>query len=217
MATPIEQDTIDNEDIPNLQEFCYPSLDVLNQTMTVGVTYKKNVFDAWVKQPSPCCGAASIAGSINALLRLHRSSEKAFNHLDILQVHKLLFIYRINQKHKSFERKIGFNALEKFFIPLASIMEPLILEEKSSRQQENKTKLTLAMKRKLLLTALEKFIENVSLSTAANTVQDTLSPPPTATVTPEGIEADSFQSFLSQLKSAITTSFTNSSTSEVSI
>ena len=47
---PIEQDTADVEDIQNLQEFCYPKSDILNQTSAVGVTYKKNIFDAWVKQ-----------------------------------------------------------------------------------------------------------------------------------------------------------------------
>ena len=56
----IEKDSTESEDIQNLSEFCSPPADVVANAMTISVGYKKNVFDAWVKQPSPCCGAASI-------------------------------------------------------------------------------------------------------------------------------------------------------------
>lgn len=43
------------------------------------------LFDGWVKQPSPCCGAASIAGAYNALHGLHRSDGRTFRDLtDVL-------------------------------------------------------------------------------------------------------------------------------------
>ena len=200
-TTVIEQDTADVEDITNLQEFCYPKSDILNQASTVGVTYKKNIFDAWVKQPSPCCGAASIASSINALLRLHRSSEKAFNHMDLLNVHKLLFVNRINQKFKSFERKVGFNTLEKFFLPLATILEGLIEEAKAA---DDKTK-TRPIKKKIMLSAIEKYIGNQTISSTNET-------PSTNATTAESLELESFQSFITQLKAALAICLSNKST-----
>lgn len=197
MTTPIEQDSADVEDIANLQAFCYPSGDVLSKTMTFGVSYKKNIFDAWVKQPSPCCGAASIAGSINSLLRLHRSSEKAFNHMDILQVYKLLWIKKIHQKFISFERKVGFNTTEKFFTPFATIMEPLVNEAKASNNKS-----TASSKRKVLLSAIEKFLgTQPASSNDANVLP--------ADVTPEGIEKEAFKSFISQLRTSLTASLSN--------
>ena len=99
------------------------------------------------------------AGSINALLRLHRSSDKAFNHLDLLSIHKLIFIERLNQKLKSFERKVGdCNSLEKIFTPLSSIISSLVAEEKVSTTID-KSKSAYFLKKKLLYTAMQKFIE----------------------------------------------------------
>ncbi|CAD7945267.1 unnamed protein product [Amoebophrya sp. A120] len=39
--------------------------------------YDQRLFDGWVKQPSPCCGAASVAGAWNALRNVHRSGDNA--------------------------------------------------------------------------------------------------------------------------------------------
>lgn len=103
-----------------------------------------------------------IAGSINALLRLHRTSDKAFSHIDLLSIHKLIFIQRLNQKLKSFERKVGdCNSWEKIFTPLSSIISSLVAEEKSSAassEDSDKSKSSYFMKKKLLYVAMQKFI-----------------------------------------------------------
>lgn len=58
---PIEQDTIECEDIPNLFEFLLPGdISLYDQ---FSLSYNKKLFAGWVKQPSPCCGAASVAGT----------------------------------------------------------------------------------------------------------------------------------------------------------
>ena len=121
--------------------------------------------------------------------------------MDILQVHKLLFVNRINQKFKSFERKVGFNTLEKFFNPLATILDTLIQQAKAA----DETSKSKSIKKKILLNAIEKYIGN----------QTTLSnetPSANATTT-ESLELESFQSFIAQLKSALTLCLSNKSTS----
>ena len=56
----IEQDSLESEDILNLNEFLMPQgLEYYDQ---FGLHFNKKVFNGWVKQPSPCCGAACVAG-----------------------------------------------------------------------------------------------------------------------------------------------------------
>ena len=57
----VEQDTQDIEDITDLFSFLLPPDP--NSCLQFGLLYNKKVFDGWVKQPSACCGAASVAGA----------------------------------------------------------------------------------------------------------------------------------------------------------
>lgn len=59
----VEQDTNDNEDISNLFEFLLPSSIIQSSCSQLGIHFNRRIFDGWVKQPSACCGAASVAGS----------------------------------------------------------------------------------------------------------------------------------------------------------
>jgi hypothetical protein len=59
----VEQDTIDNEDISNLFEFLLPSSIIQSSCSQLGIHFNRRIFEGWVKQPSACCGAASVAGN----------------------------------------------------------------------------------------------------------------------------------------------------------
>jgi hypothetical protein len=69
--------------------------------------YNNLVLNGWVKQPSPCCGAASVAGALNCLLRLSRRDANAFTHIDILAVYRRMFTKQITNKISLFEKKLG--------------------------------------------------------------------------------------------------------------
>lgn len=68
--TGIEKDSADKEDIPNLLQYALtlhpkdkdsPVIDP-EKCAQLSVNFNRNVFDGWVKQPSPCCAAAAVAG-----------------------------------------------------------------------------------------------------------------------------------------------------------
>lgn len=61
----------------------------------------------WVKQPSPCCGAASIAGAFNAITGRQREDPDALSHESILTVMEDLLRDELNSKKERFERLLG--------------------------------------------------------------------------------------------------------------
>ena len=52
------------------------------------VSYNQQVLNGWVKQPSPCCAAAAVAGAYNALMGRHRADENALNYAHIIDLYK---------------------------------------------------------------------------------------------------------------------------------
>ncbi|RYH14733.1 hypothetical protein EON65_33100, partial [archaeon] len=115
----VEQDTIDSEDIPNVIDFILPKDNTLSTAISFGLHYNDAVFKGWVKQPSACCAAASIAGAWNALHQLRRSDSSALTHLNILQLYEEILQERYNKKLGSFGRKLGASLTEdEFWIPL---------------------------------------------------------------------------------------------------
>lgn len=104
---PVEQDTVDEEDIPNLMDYIMPSADILQDSSLFSISYSRVVFQGWVKQPTACCGASSVAGAWNALHNYHRSDPRAKNHKDILDIYRDIMMERVTKKTASFERKLG--------------------------------------------------------------------------------------------------------------
>ena len=72
-----------------------------------GVAYDGALLDAWVKQPSPCCAAAAVAGAINGLSGLHRHDDNALGPLDVLAAMRGVLRDLVESKIASFERKLG--------------------------------------------------------------------------------------------------------------
>ncbi len=72
-----------------------------------GCAYDGALLDAWVKQPSPCCAAAAVAGAINGLSGLHRHDDNALGPLDVLAAMRGVLRDLVESKIASFERKLG--------------------------------------------------------------------------------------------------------------
>ena len=103
----IEQDTTDKEDIPNILEFILPDGILPPYSTMFGMSFNRRLFNGWVKQPSACCGAASIAGAWNGLLNLNRNDELSLNHNHVLNMYREIFVEMIDKKQSAFERKLG--------------------------------------------------------------------------------------------------------------
>ena len=103
----VEQDTLESQEIEDVFGFLLPPGTVPKKCSNFGLLYNKKALDGWVRQPSACCGAASIAGAWNALMNAHRADEKALNHITVLQVFRVMMLDMIEKKQKSFERKLG--------------------------------------------------------------------------------------------------------------
>lgn len=103
----MEQDSAETEDVQNLMDYVLPGGHLPTHYQQFGFQINRKVFEGWVKQPSPCCGAAAVAGAWNALLSLHRHNPKAINHKSVLEIYKNIFEHMIEKKKLAFERKLG--------------------------------------------------------------------------------------------------------------
>ena len=65
----VERDTYELEDVTNVFEFLIPAGTVSADSSQFSLSYNKNVLVGWVRQPSACCGAASVAGAWKALAK----------------------------------------------------------------------------------------------------------------------------------------------------
>lgn len=147
----VEQDTVDSEDITNFSELLLPNGVFPYDKAQFGVMYNKKVFDGWVKQPSACCAAASVAGAFNALASLHRSETGALTHSDILHIYRRLMMDLISKKIKSFERKLGGN--------ISSLL-PELLER--TIDKESKTKKNFGATKSRMLASLKSILADGS-------------------------------------------------------
>lgn len=102
----IEQDTAESEDAVPIWDLIMPteSVEKFNQ---FSISFNKGVFHGWVKQPSPCCAAASIAGAWNCLAKVKRDESAALSHMDILHIYISMFEDMLLRKKESFQRKLG--------------------------------------------------------------------------------------------------------------
>jgi hypothetical protein len=114
----IEKDSTDSESIENLFAFLHPPQELLSTLRSFGLHYDRNVFDCWVKQPSPCCAAAAVAGAYNCLSNLPRSDPRCLSHEDVLDIFRELLLEMIKKKTASFERMLGAS-----FMPILTLVE----------------------------------------------------------------------------------------------
>eukprot|EP01029_Cantina_marsupialis_P005979 TRINITY_DN164_c2_g1_i1.p1 TRINITY_DN164_c2_g1~~TRINITY_DN164_c2_g1_i1.p1 ORF type:complete len:680 (-),score=190.28 TRINITY_DN164_c2_g1_i1:255-2294(-) len=64
----------------------------------------KSMFKAWVKQPSPCCAAAVVAGAWNANLKISHDHPDAMNHKNVLDEYRDMVQTTIDKTNGRLER-----------------------------------------------------------------------------------------------------------------
>ena len=107
MAEIVEQDTIQSENTSDVAGFIRDGMPDSDKCLQEGFLFNRRVFNGWVKQPSACCAAASVAGAFNALACLQREDEGALTHSDILRIYESIFIDLIAKHKADFQRRLG--------------------------------------------------------------------------------------------------------------
>ncbi|EGD75798.1 hypothetical protein PTSG_07917 [Salpingoeca rosetta] len=79
-----ERDTDAAEEV-DLTALLYDGDSMPTDKRRLCVAYNRQLFDSWVKQFSPACAAASVAGAFNALSRRRRDDEQALSQHDLLE------------------------------------------------------------------------------------------------------------------------------------
>lgn len=127
MIEVVEQDTEDSEEIVNIFAFLLPKeVQESQQIANFGLQYNRYIFQGWVKQPSPCCAAASVAGAWNALHGYHRNCAKAKTHANVLDIYRNIMEGKISKCSASFERKLGAKNLfnDEFWVDFNTNVKP---------------------------------------------------------------------------------------------
>ena len=104
MEEKIEKDTEASEDVTVdlLPEGKFPTaLDLFS------ISVRNAALRGWVKQPSPCCAASSIAGCFNTIRGLDRKAEGAISHADVIAVMDEQLDEERAAKHASAARLLG--------------------------------------------------------------------------------------------------------------
>ena len=129
-----ERDTSESNDV-DINSFMKLPDDIMNTCDFFGSFYKRIIFMSWVSQPSPCCGAASVAGVLNSILGQRRGSLDHLDHIDILNVYKLMYIQKLHMKIASFERNLGFDMMITLKLLNIKLSESLFSSHKKNVSQ----------------------------------------------------------------------------------
>ena len=91
-------------------ELLMPDLGVFKDRFSLLVS--RAVFDGWVTQPSPCCGAASVAGAANAALGLPHDAPAALSHAHINGLYHAMLTDQAKKKSDAVARLLGLETVE---------------------------------------------------------------------------------------------------------
>ena len=80
----LKEDDEHSEQNNELHKLLFPDGEFPFTALKFSVSYNKKLLDGWVKQPAPCCGAAAIAGAVNALKNKKRKDSAAIDHLYVV-------------------------------------------------------------------------------------------------------------------------------------
>jgi hypothetical protein len=116
-----EKDTAEEEEVLDLTTLVLPHGVLPAEQGCFAVSYNTALLHGWVKQPSPCCAAASVAGAWNALAGRSRSDVAAFAHTTVIEALAATLQEQIASKKARFERMLG-AALEPLFVELSNIL-----------------------------------------------------------------------------------------------
>ncbi|CAM9544318.1 unnamed protein product [Scytosiphon promiscuus] len=106
----VEADTEDSEEISDLSALLLPSGALPVDVERFSVSYSKALLEGWVKQGSPCCAAASLAGAWNALCGRPRGTDGALSTESVLRAMRSVVKEQICGMVARFERLLGASA-----------------------------------------------------------------------------------------------------------
>ena len=72
----------------------------------------RHAFEGWVHQPSPCCGAASVAGAANCALGLPHDSPLALTHAHVAGLYHSMLADQAAKKQDAVARLLGIESIE---------------------------------------------------------------------------------------------------------
>jgi hypothetical protein len=116
-----EKDTAEEEEVLDLTTLVLPHGVLPAEQACFAMSYNTALLHGWVKQPSPCCAAASVAGAWNALAGRCRNDALAFSYTTVIEALAATLREQIASKRARFERMLG-AALEPLFAELSSIL-----------------------------------------------------------------------------------------------
>ncbi|ETV80451.1 hypothetical protein, variant 1 [Aphanomyces astaci] len=87
----LERDSVSSEDLSpeDLRRLVFPKDWTLYDRFACAVS--QQAFRGWVKQPSPSCAAAALAGALNTVYGYARTLPEAYTTMDILSVYRTQF------------------------------------------------------------------------------------------------------------------------------
>lgn len=126
LAAEIDRD-ISSEPRPQpTTELLMPDMAVFKDRFSLLVS--RHAFDGWVLQPSPCCGAASVAGAANAALGLPHDAPAALSHTHVAALYFAMLTDQAHKRSSAVARLLGINSIEP---ALEALRAALRADEKS--------------------------------------------------------------------------------------
>ena len=110
---PVENDR-DAQEIPRPQpttDFLLPEGGIIGVDR-FSLVVSRNAFAGWVAQPSPCCGAASVAGAANAAIGIGHDAPAAISHAHVCAIYHGILAEQAVKKAAGIARLIGVASID---------------------------------------------------------------------------------------------------------
>lgn len=150
MAEVVEQDDAAPEDTSNIIQFLRDGMPAEDACLQEASLYNRRIFNGWMKQPSACCAAASVAGAFNALACVRRGDDGALTHAEVLQVYESMFSDIISKHKGAYERRLG-GPLDGFLLTVEEELQKVGREIGGSKGANATTASVLKIIKKLAI------------------------------------------------------------------
>jgi hypothetical protein len=158
------------------------------------ISYSSSLLSGWVKQRSPGCAAASVAGAFNALRDLHRNAAGALSMDDVIGVLCDIQRDRAEKKRGRIERFLLGASLE----PLSVVLRQYIFEHHEGKTLAGENKKTCCGKKirnaalkKLIFLRRKRTIETAAVTLNENNASESNNDILSSSVSKEEISAES--------------------------
>eukprot|EP00056_Hartaetosiga_gracilis_P006106 m.93089 g.93089 ORF g.93089 m.93089 type:complete len:439 (+) comp12380_c0_seq6:74-1390(+) len=147
-----ERDT-DAQEATDITSLLFPDGIFPADKSKFSVSYNNRLFDGWVKQPSPACAVASLAGAYNALTHRTREDEGSLHQPDVLLLFKDILTDRLEMNKAKACRSIGAD------------VEPLVgklIDKMKSCEQSLGMKFKKGTKKKIIWGHIRELVDDLN-------------------------------------------------------